>query len=191
MVAKGVSGMKFFLEFIGFVVLLITASSAFASENPLYSASTSRLTIKAVDAENQLGIYQDVVIEFARDDLWRLVSMREGVLLPHIQHVDLVQTSSHPVQVFLRIRGEFPSGCGEIGEISQQQVGNNFNVSVYYKNEDWLQNPHLSVCTMIVRGFSHVIPLQTYGLAAGSYEYNLNNKFKGLFALQSDNVLTN
>lgn len=189
---KGVvSGVKYLFEYICFVVLLMLAGSAFASENPLYSASTSRLTINAVDTENQPGIFQDVVIEFARDDLWRLVSMREGVLLPHIQQVDLVQTSSQPVQVFLRISGQFPSGCGAIGEISQQQLGNKLTVLVYYKNDAWLQNPDLTPCTMIVRGFSHVIPLQTYGLAAGSYEYTLNNRFNGVFVLQSDNVLTN
>lgn len=183
--------MKKIYEYLCFVVLLVLAGSALASENPLYSASTSRLTIKAVDTENQTGIFQDVVIEFAQDDLWRLVSVREGVLLPHIQQVELVQTSSHPVQVFLRIRGEFPSGCGAIGEISQQQVDNKFNVSVYYKNDAWLQNPELIACTLAIIPFSHVIPLQTYGLAAGSYEYDLNKKFSGVFALQSDNQLTN
>jgi hypothetical protein len=183
--------MKYVYESLCFVVLLMFAGSAFASENPLYSANTSRLTINAVDAENQPGIFQDVVIEFARDDLWRLVNMREGVLLPHIQQVDLVQINSQPVQVFLRIRGQFPSGCGAIGEISQQQVSNKFTLSVYYKNDAWLQNPDLIACTMMVVGFSHVIPLQTYGLAAGSYEYTLNNKFNGVFVLQSDNVLTN
>ena len=77
--------MKYLCESLCFVVLLMFAGSAFASENPLYSASTSRLTINAVDTDNQPGIFQDVVIEFARDDLWRLVNMREGVLLPHIE----------------------------------------------------------------------------------------------------------
>lgn len=66
--------MKNLFEYFRFAVLLMIAGSTFASENPLYSANTSRLTINAVDAvdaENQPGIFQDVVIEFARDDLWR------------------------------------------------------------------------------------------------------------------------
>jgi hypothetical protein len=36
-----------------------------------------------------------------------------------------------------------------------------------------------------------VIPLQTYGLAAGTYQYVLNNKFSGMFSLQADNQLAN
>jgi hypothetical protein len=183
--------MKYLYESLCFVVLLMFAGSAFASENPLYSANTSRLTINAVDAENQPGIFQDVVIEFARDDLWRLVHMREGVLLPHIEQVELVQTSSHPVQVFLRIKGAFPSGCGAIGEISQRQVGNKFTVSVYYKNDAWLTRPGQVACTLAVVNFSRVIPLQTYGLAAGIYQYVLNNRFSGIFSLQADNQLGN
>lgn len=183
--------MKNLFEYFRFVVLLMIAGSTFASENPLYSANTSRLTIDAVDTENQPGIFQDVVIEFARDDLWRLVNMREGTLLPHIEKVDVVQTSSHPVQIFLRIEGQFPSGCGAIGEISQRQIGTKFTVSVYYKNDAWLQNPELVVCTLAIVPFSHVIPLHTYGLQAGSYQYELNNKFSGMFSLQSDNTLAN
>ena len=183
--------MKHFYEHLCFVVMLMLAGSAFASENPLYSANTSRLTINAVDAENQPGIFQDVVIEYARDDLWRLVNMREGVLLPHIEQVELVQTSSHPVQVFLRIKGAFPSGCGAIGEISQRQAGNTFTVSVYYKNDAWLTSPGQVVCTLAIVNFSRVIPLQTYGLTAGTYQYVLNNKFSGMFSLHTDNQLTN
>lgn len=183
--------MKYLYESLCFVVLLMFAGSAFASENPHYSASTSRLTINAVDTDNQPGIFQDVVIEFARDDLWRLVNMREGVLLPHIEKVELVQTISHPVQVFLTIRGEFPSGCGAIGEISQRNEGTKFIVSVYYKNDDWLTNPGQVACTLATVRFSRVIPLQIYGLAAGTYQYVLNNKFSGMFSLQADNQLAN
>ena len=182
--------MKNWYENVCFVVLLIFAGSSFASENPLYSDVSSRLTITAVDTDELPGIFQDVVIEHAQGDLWRLVSMREGVLLPHIDTVELVTTNDIPVQLFLLIRGQFPHGCGAIGEISQKRTGHNLIISVYYKNDLWLQKPLDVACTLAVRPFSHVIPLQAYGLPAGNYEYILNNRFTGTFSLTSENILT-
>lgn len=182
--------MKSLYENVCFIVLLIFAGSSFASENPLYSDASSRLTIKAVDTSDTPGIFQEVVIEHAMDDLWRLVSMREGVLLPHIDAVELVTTSNVPVQVFLRISGQFPHGCGAIGEISQKKTDNTFVISVYFKNDLWLQNPLEVACTLAIRPFSHVIPLSAYGLPAGNYEYILNGKFSGGFSLNMDNLLT-
>ncbi|TFH72417.1 hypothetical protein E3V39_12630 [Gammaproteobacteria bacterium LSUCC0112] len=182
--------MKSLYENVCFVALLIFAGSSFASENPLYSDASSRLTIRAVDAGNKPGIFQDVVIEHAKDDLWRLVGMREGVLLPHIDTVELVKTSNVPVQVFLKISGQFPHGCGAIGEISQKKTDNTFVISVYFKNDLWLQNPLDVACTLAIRPFSHIIPLPAYGLPAGNYEYRLNEKFSGVFSLNADNVLT-
>lgn len=182
--------MKNLYENVCFVVLLILAGSSFASENPLYSDASSRLTIKAVDTSNKPGIFQDVVIEHAKDDLWRLVGLREGVLLPHIDAVELVTTSNVPVQVFLKISGQFPHGCGAIGEISQKKTDNTFVISVYYKNDLWLQNPLEVACTLAIRPFSHIIQLSAYGLSAGHYTYTLNDKFSGVFSLNTDNLLT-
>jgi hypothetical protein len=62
---------------------------------------------------------------------------------------------------------------------------------VYYKNDAWLTSPDQVVCTLAIVNFSRVIPLQTYGLTVGTYQYELNNKFSGMFSLQADNQLTN
>jgi hypothetical protein len=182
--------MKYLYENLCFAVLLVFAGSSFASENPLYSDASSRLTIKAVDTSDKPGIFQDVVIEHAQDDLWRLVGMREGVLLPHIDTVELITTNNIPVQVFLKISGQFPHGCGAIGEISQKKTDNKFVISVYFKNDLWLQNPLEVACTLAIRPFSHIIPVPAYGLPAGNYEYILNGKFSGVFSLNTDNALT-
>lgn len=183
--------MKYLYENLCFAVLLVFAGSSFASENPVYSDSAARLTINAVDSGNVPGIFQDVVIEHAQDDLWRLVSMREGKLMPHIDTVEVVKSGTVPMQIFLKISGAFPHGCGQIGEISQRQTDKKFVVSVYFKNDLWLQNPLEVACTLAIRPFSHVIPLQAYGLAAGQYEYVLNEKFSGVFSLDANNVLSN
>lgn len=186
--------MKKFRFFIALTLgLALTANilmtHAVADANPVYLDEIQTMKVPAVDVAAKPGFYQDVTVEFFQDDKWRLVSASEGKEITEIEQVILIQTDSDPVQVFLKVSGEFSNGCPQLGQISHRLVGNTFEVSVYYQNNGWLHNPELFVCTLAIQPFNRVIPLPVYALPAGDYHYSVNGKFTGWFNLASDNVL--
>jgi hypothetical protein len=178
--------MKNLYENLCFAISVMIAGSSFASENPLYEENPSRVSIPAVTAGDQYGAYQDLALRFKDSDTLELVSVQEGVLLNYINQVKVLKPNTVPAQVFLEISGEFPSGCGKIGHIVQHEANGLISVNVYFENDDWLRNPELVPCTLAMRPFREVIPLQVYGLSAGEYQYTLNNTFTGSFTLAAD-----
>ena len=167
----------------------VLTANVFADSNPIYLEDIQTLKVPAVDVAAKPGFYQDVTIEFFQEDKWRLVSASEGKEVAEIDQVTLTRTDSAPAQVFLRITGQFNDGCPKIGQISHRLVGNTFEVSVYYKNNEWLRNPPAVACTLAIVPFNRVIPLPVYALPAGDYHYSLNGRFTGSFNLATDNVL--
>lgn len=178
--------MKKLYENLCFVVGLIIVGSSFASDYPVYSDIKAELDIPAVNVDGTAGVYQDIRMKFEGSDTLRMLSVTEGVLLYEIEQVDVFQTNTFPVQVFLEISGNYPTGCGQLGRIQQIVDGNRFNVHVYFENDEWVANP-LVPCTLAQRPFKEVFPLDVYGLAPGNYEYTLNDKFSGSFTLATDN----
>lgn len=181
--------MKKLYENLCFAISVMIAGSSFASENPVYEENPSRVSIPAVTAGDQHGVYQDLELRFKDSSQLELVSVQEGVLLNYIHQVDVFQTHTLPVQVFLEIRGEFPSGCGKIGHVVQNLDDATVRVNVYFENDEWLRNPSLVPCTLAMRPFKKIIPVNAYGLPAGVYQYKLNNEFTGSFTLAADNRL--
>lgn len=180
--------MKYLYENLCFTISLVLAGSTFASEHPVFSQSTSGIVIPTIKAEGQPGLYQDIKLVLEADDQLKMLALKEGELLGDvIKEVELFQTDTFPVQVFLQVSGAFPNGCGGIGQVLQEADGN--TVSIYaYNNVTWPDTASL-VCTLAIRPFSHVLALDVYGLAAGTYEYRLNNTFSGYFTLAADNQL--
>jgi len=168
---------------------LIAVGSSMASENPLYQENLARVSIPAVSVDGDDGLFQDIKLSFKDANKLELEAVRDGVLLDQINKVEVFLTNTNPVQAFLEITGDFPTGCGDVGRVLQSRTGNTINVSVYYENDEWVKNPSLVPCTQAMRPFKHVVQLDVYGLQRGAYTYNVNGEFSGNFTLDTDNVL--
>lgn len=169
---------------ISIAAILFTVSITNAADNPKYSVESMQLTIPIVDTADQPGTFQNVTIEYAEGDLWRLVDFWEAADIWNLNSVEIVKTDTFPVQVFLRISGMFTNGCQKFGQTGYNWTDNLLNVYVYY-----VRIPVGIDCTADVTSFSQIIMLPVYGLDAGSYEFNLNNNFTGNFELDEDNRL--
>lgn len=173
------------LELSLFSVAALVALSSNASENPLYSSSI--LHIPAVDTETQPGFYQDVVIEPAGENLWRLVEVKEGIPIMKIDEVGIIKAGSFPEQIFLAVSGVFTNGCDEVGKVNFQLESNNFNVLLYYKLSDL--PPNEIACATMMTPFETIVPLPVYGLEAGEYTFTVNSGYLGSFDIERNNSL--
>lgn len=180
--------MKNFYLNLCFAMNLVFAGSVIASEYPVYSEANGEVHIPSITVDGLPGAFQDAVLKFEDEDTLSLRSITEGSLAYYINDVELIQTTSLPTQVFLRVSGDLPNGCAALGQTPQLREGNTFTVQVYFDNA---RSPVTSdrMCTQALVPFSRVIPLNVYGLPAGTYEYRLNERFSGSFTLTADNSL--
>lgn len=162
----------------------IAASTSFADESPSYF--DGKLHLPTVNADGKPGFFQEVVIEAAGDNLWRVSELYEGIPIRRINQVELIESNSTPVQVFLKISGTI-SGCERFGSVSAILIGNTFNVVAYYKVDK--SRPGEVACAQFESPYSETIPIPVYGLNAGVYLYNLNDQFTGTFTLITNNTL--
>lgn len=171
-------------------ILILSTSSTLASDQPVYDTSTETLTLPSAVVQGQPGRFQDVVLTPDGNGSWRIAELYDGVLLPDgdVNKVSTISTTGLPRQLFIKVAGEFSSGCPEIGRIEQQRLGNVLQVYVYYKGNIWLRNPEEVACTTAIVPFELSIPLDIYGLEAGEYTVELNNHELRKFVLEQDNV---
>ncbi|MGJ8689847.1 MAG: hypothetical protein ACSHXZ_10030 [Gammaproteobacteria bacterium] len=165
-------------------IVSIATVTSFAAESPEYS--TGKLLLPAVDADGKPGFFQDVVIEAAGENLWRVSELYEGIPIKQIGQVELIKSSSMPVQVFLKISGSI-TGCNGFGRVSTVLGGSAFNLIAYYEVDKL--PPGEIVCGQSLTPYSETIPLPVYGLDAGTYSYDVNGEFSGTFTLDSKNTL--
>lgn len=167
------------------------AAPAFSDtyHDPAFSSETGVLTIPSVTVDGIPGELQDITLEPAGDNLWRVIELDEGKLIDVIEDVNLLISDSHPVQALLRVSGTFPSGCGNPGQIRYVTGENDIDIAFYYENDEWTRNPEGIACTQALRPFSVDIPLPLYGLPAGEYHYRVNGGFEGSFTLAEDNIV--
>lgn len=172
-------------------ITFLLASSAFSQdtaiiEHPVYK--DGKLTIPRVDTEAQAGNFQDA--EFQLDDAtntWKLLNYRETTIIPgqsvFLNSVSTIVTDSIPTQVFLMINGDLPTPCHQFGQINQRLKNNKFEVSMHLAPP----SPN-TLCAQVIQPFEKIVPLQVYGLPAGTYEYTVNGQHDGTFSLTIDNV---
>lgn len=162
-----------------------------AVESGYPNYSNGLLTIPRVDTQEQPGQFQDARLQFdPQTGSWRLLDFKARTQKSFREfstdNVELIMTDTPPIQVFLKIRTFTANGCETLGQVNQRLVGNRFEVSLSFF--DPLENEPVA-CTQALVPFATVVPLQVYGLNAGTYEYSVNGDLIGLFTLVQDNLL--
>lgn len=162
------------------------------SDYPVYRDGI--LTVPRVDTDDQAGLFQDGVFQYDPViDAWRLthfdiyqIPKRDGTepVRLVVNEVETIITDTFPVQVLLKVIGYFSDGCGGFKQINQRLDGNNFEI-VAHSNRP----PPDIACTLAIVPFEKIIPLEVYGLSAGTYTYNVNGEQFGTFDLTADNHL--
>ncbi|MCK5871576.1 MAG: hypothetical protein KAG26_02020 [Methylococcales bacterium] len=146
---------------------------------------TGNLHIDSVQTTEKLGAYENIIFKLTQQNEWILTQFNHGKAITEITNVEVVQTDSFPVQVFLKISGIFSNGCPEVGKVLSKLINNEFKLSVNYK---YNSQPDV-VCTDALVNFSKISPLAVYGLKKGTYNYRVNEVFSGSFTLKKDNTL--
>jgi hypothetical protein len=103
----------------------------------------------------------------------------EGVAA--VESIDILILESFPVQVQVVARGNLPDGCTTLNEVTVERTGNSFQVTIT------TVRPVGMACTEALVPFEKVIPLDVYGLPAGTYTVIVNG-VGGSFELAVDNV---
>lgn len=162
------------------------------SDYPVYR--DDMLIIPRVDTDEQTGLFQDGVFQYDPTvSAWRLIAFdtypiprKDGIGGKRlaVEKVEKIITDTSPVQVFLKITGYFSDGCGGLKQINQRLNGNSFEITLHGKRP-----PPGIVCMLAIVSFEKIIPLEVYGLPAGTYEYSVNRELFGTFDLTADNEL--
>jgi hypothetical protein len=159
--------------------------SVLALDNPSYQNGI--LTIPRVDTPEQVGKYLDITMTPTNEGTWKLDSYKESGTeasrLADIRQVELLSTDTQPKQVFLQV--SITQDCfNNFGQIdSRLDNKNEFNITVH----DPINHATQQGCFYIKWYYKRTIALPVFGLKAGTYTYNINNKWKGSFTLDVDN----
>lgn len=180
-------------------IITTSVSNSVFSENlpspidhPMYRNGT--LYVPRVDTEQQAGHYLDATLEFdSASGMWKLLDFYDAfppddiskARLLNPEKLEVIVTGSSPIQVFLKASVKFGDGCIRYGWINQRRVGDTFEI-VMHREHGIL---HAAVICADPVTDEKVIPLQVYGLPAGTYEYNVNGTHTGTFSLSKDNTL--
>ena len=99
-----------------------------------------------------------------------------------VENIDILTLESFPVQINVITKGYLPDGCTEIGDITKSKDGNTFVVNIE------TIRPADVMCTQAIVPYEEVIPLDVYGIKAGTYSVVVND-VHGSFELATDNSL--
>ena len=101
--------------------------------------------------------------------------------LAPVEEIEIVILEIFPVQIDVIASGNLPNPCTEISEVLQEREGNTFFVSIKtYRS--------LDPCIQIIVPFEVKIPLNVYGLPAGTYTVDING-VQATFDLEVDNII--
>ncbi|HAJ33877.1 MAG TPA: hypothetical protein DCK79_11065 [Candidatus Atribacteria bacterium] len=104
------------------------------------------------------------------------------ISLAPVEGIEIVILESFPVQVQVIASGNLPDPCTEISEVLQEREGNTFFVTIKtYRPPGF--------CIQVLAPFEEIIPLDVYGLPAGTYTVDVN-EVQGTFDLEIDNILS-
>jgi inhibitor of cysteine peptidase len=102
--------------------------------------------------------------------------------LAPVEEIKIVILESFPVQVQVIASGNLPDPCTEISEVLQEREGNTFFVSIKTYRPPGL-------CIQVLAPFEVKIPLNVYGLPAGTYTVDVNG-VQATFDLLVDNIIS-
>lgn len=163
------------------------SSSIYDTATPFYDGALRQLTIPLLDTSSgpglfQPGTHQNAVLK-QDGDVWRLQYVTQGTQ-PDIETIELVQTTTAPVQVFLRLKAR--ARCGLPVVDSHSLRGNTFYFGVALDSRIYGLLDCIAIQPTL---FETVIPVPVYGLLAGTYTVQVNGKIGGTFTLAARNVL--
>ena len=102
--------------------------------------------------------------------------------LAPVEEIEIVIFELFPVQIHVIARGNLPDPCTKISEVLQEKGGDTFFVTIKtYRSPGF--------CIQILAPFEEIIPLEVYGLPAGTYTVDVNG-VQGTFDLEVDNILS-
>jgi hypothetical protein len=163
----------------------LSTDSGWADDAPRFH--DSELTIPRVDTEEQVGAYQDATLSLQADGRWQLerVSTASAAYIKvPLEAIEVVKTTTVPVSVYLRTSGwVWPCGYAGAARIQQRLSGSHFDVAILVPE---YVSPEPYACAAYVESVRLTVPLQVYGLAAGTYTYSVNN-VSGSFTLDGAN----
>ncbi len=100
--------------------------------------------------------------------------------LAPVEEIEIVLLESFPVQVQVIASGNLPDPCTEIYQINQEIEDNTFFVTIKTYRPPGL-------CIQVLAPFEEIIPLEVYGLPAGTYTVDVNG-VQATFDLEVDNI---
>ena len=111
------------------------------------------------------------------------LSIVSNVGLAPVEEIEIEILELFPVQINVIARGNLPDLCTEIYEINQEREGNTFFISIKTYRPP-------GPCIQVIAPFEEIIPLEVYGLTAGTYTVDVNG-VQDTFDLEVDNIISN
>ncbi len=153
-------------------------SSALAEDAP--SFQNNILEIPRVDTPEQVGKYQNAEFKLAPDGRWDLLRASEAQQA-FIDEIEVKILESFPIQIHVAVSGFLATPCHHLGPINKRYANNRFEIAV-----NMTPPQPDTACITVVEPFQITIPLDVYGLPAGTYQVSMNDK-SGSFVLDKDN----
>jgi len=101
--------------------------------------------------------------------------------LAPVEEIEIVILESFPVQINVIASGNLPDPCTEISEVIKEREGDTFFITIKtYRSPGF--------CIQVIAPFEEIIPLEVYGLPAGTYTVDVNG-VQATFDLEVDNIL--
>lgn len=99
-----------------------------------------------------------------------------------VEQVSVVFLESFPLQVRVTASGYLPNPCSWIEQISSERTGQQFDVRI-------IRGSNVGeICIQVEEAFEESIPLDVYGLPAGTYTVDVNG-VSAEFTFTQDNIL--
>ena len=101
--------------------------------------------------------------------------------LAPVDEIDILILEIFPVQINVIASGNLPDPCTEISEVIKEREGDTFFITIKtYRSPGF--------CIQVIAPFEEIIPLEVYGLTAGTYTVDVNG-VQAAFDLEVDNIL--
>jgi len=109
-------------------------------------------------------------------------SLLPTIGLALVDEIEILILESFPVQINVIASGNLPDPCTEISEVLQEKEGNAFFITIKtYRSPGF--------CIQVLAPFEEIIPLEVYGLPAGTYTVDVNG-VQTTFDLEVDNIIS-